>query len=414
MTNTLLTTDMILNEALFHLDNELVMAKLVNRDYENQFGKPMKNGETIRIRKPVRGVVRTGATMQTQDITEGRTSLTVATQIGADLEAASIDLTMNISDFGTRYLRPQMIKIANQVDQAVMNELWQHCPNWVGTPANTISTFAGYAAAPKRLDQLAVPAGDRVGVLSPDDYWGLVGSITALSANAPVREALTRSRLGFYGNTDTYMSQNVGTLTTGSWGSSGAINGANQNVTWASASQTDYTSQTLVLKTVGNNATISVGDTFTIANVFAVNPITLTAQTFLRQFTVINAATADGSGNVTVTITPAIIVNNGASGSQYATCSAVPADGAAITWRGSASTTYGQSIVFHPDAVTLAVVPMVRPEGAVRVSQQSYKGISARLIQGYDMTNDLAQWRFDLLYGVKATQPHLACRVNGA
>ncbi len=36
-----------------------------------------------------------------------------------------------------------------------------------------------------------------------------------------------------------------------------------------------------------------------------------------------------------------------------------------------------------------------------------------RLIQGYDMTNDLSQWRFDLLYGVKAVRPGHAVRLSG-
>lgn len=410
MSNDLLTTDMILNEALYHLDNELVMAKLVNRDYESQFGKPMKVGETIRIRRPVRGTVRTGATMQTQDITEGRTALTVATQVGADLEVSSVDLTMNISDFGKRYLRPQMIKIANTVDIAIHKELANNCPNWVGTPGQTINSFADYALAPQRLDELAVPTNDRVGVLSPADYWGTVGSITGLSGNAPVKEALQRSRLGYFAMTDTYMSQNVISHTVGAISGSEKVNGASQGTTYSAAKDTDYLSQTINIKGMtATTGTVKAGDVFTIANVYAVNPVTGDVQDFLRQFVVLSDATADGSGDATITISPAIITSG-----PYATCSAVPADSAALTFKGTASTAYKQNLVFHPDAVTLAVVPLIRPEGAVRVSTQSYKGISMRLIQGYDMGNDLSQWRFDLLHGVKATQPHLATRSNGS
>jgi hypothetical protein len=162
------------------------------------------------------------------------------------------------------------------------------------------------------------------------------------------------------------------------------------------------------VKTLGNSAVVKVGDVFTIDSVYAVNPVTGATQSFLRQFVVIDGGTNDGSGNATLTIAPAIITSG-----AYQTCSAVPSDGATITWKGTASTGYPQNVVFHPDAVTLAVVPLIKPEGAVRVATQSYKGLSMRLIQGFDMTNDLSQWRFDMLYGVKAIQPHLATRISG-
>ncbi len=97
MTNTLLTSDIILKEALLHLENEMVISKICNRDYEaafaNSAGMAGKPGDTIRIRKPVRGVVRVGTTMQVQDVQEGKTTLAATNQIGADLEFSSQDLT---------------------------------------------------------------------------------------------------------------------------------------------------------------------------------------------------------------------------------------------------------------------------------------------------------------------------------
>jgi len=75
-TNTLLTNDIILKEGMMHLYNELVVSKLCNRQFEGEFGGGInggvKAGSTIRIARPIRGQVRTGATMAPQDITEGR------------------------------------------------------------------------------------------------------------------------------------------------------------------------------------------------------------------------------------------------------------------------------------------------------------------------------------------------------
>ncbi len=424
MTNTLLTTDVILKEALFHFENELGASKICNRDYEAPFahgqGVAGKPGDTIRIRKPVRGLIRTGSTMQVQDIAEGKTSITVGTMIGADLQFSSQDLTLRVEEFGTRYLRPNMIKLANQVDLDVMTELVKHCPNWQGTPGQTVNSFQDYALGPQRLDELSVQNTDRAGLLSPADYWGTVANLTTLSGDAPVRSSLERSKLGRYANTDTYMTQNIITQTVGSWGTSPTLNSASgvQTTTYAAVMANNYSEQTIsVSGLTASTGTVNAGDVFTLSSVFAVNPITLATQAFLRQFVVITGATADASGNATITISPPIIpvstTNPPAQGSQYATVSVAPATNAAITIKGTASTGYAQNVVMHPDAVTLAVVPLIKPEGAVRCETQTYKGLSMRLITGYDITNDLTPWRFDIFYGTRAIQGGMACRLSG-
>lgn len=408
MTNTLLTTDRILTEALMHLENEMVMAKLVSRDYESEYEKPQKAGASIRIRKPVRGQVRTGNVRQVQDIEEGNTTLTVSTLIGADLDFGNVDMTLSVEKFSDRYLKPQMSLIANNIDLAVHAELYQHCPNWVGTAGQSIDAYRDYAYGPQRLDELAVPTGERAGVLSPADYWGAVSSITGLSGNAPVKSKLEEASLGRYANTDTYMSQNVKAHTVGTWAAeSPQVDGASEASNWATAKSTTYTSQALSIKNI-NTATIKKGDIFTIAGINAVNPITGDTLDFARQFCVISDDTTAVAGVAEITITPAIITTG-----PYKTCSEAPTDSDAITVKGTSATSYRQNLVFHPDAVTLAIVPLEVPRGAVSCVQKSYKGITMRLIEGYDMTNNISGWRFDVLYGVLAHQPHLATRISG-
>lgn len=408
MANTLITTSMILNESLLQLENALVLTKICNRDYEAEFSKPMKVGQTINVRRPIKGQVRVGANMVVQDLTEASVPVTVAQQIGADLNAGDVDLTLKISDFGERYIKPQMNVIANYIDLQAHLELYRNCPNWVGTPGQQINSFKKYAQGPKRLDQLSVTAAGRVGILGPDDYWETVGSVTVLSGNAPVKSALEESKLGRFAMTDTYMSQNVKAHTPGTWGTTPLVNGASQSVTYLSSKDTD--TQTINVKGLTTSTgTVVQGDVFTIAGVFAVNWVTGDTQPFLRQFVVKAAATADGSGNATLTISPPIITSG-----PYMTCSAVPADAAAITVVGASTASYPQNLVFHPDAITLAVVPMIKPRGAVFCESRSYKGITLRLIEGFDMITGLSQWRFDCLFGLKATQPHLAARLSGA
>jgi hypothetical protein len=52
---------------------------------------------------------------------------------------------------------------------------------------------------------------------------------------------------------------------------------------------------------------VVVGDVFTIAGVFDVNPITKATLPFLKQFVVKANGSSDGAGNLTLTIAPQII-----------------------------------------------------------------------------------------------------------
>lgn len=55
MANTFLTPDIIAKEALMVLENNLVMAGLVHRDYSPEFAKV---GDTITIRKPAKFIAK--------------------------------------------------------------------------------------------------------------------------------------------------------------------------------------------------------------------------------------------------------------------------------------------------------------------------------------------------------------------
>lgn len=416
-TNTIITNSMIANEALMQVENNLVLGNLVNRDYEKEFRKETngyKPGNTVSIRRPPKYTLRTGASMAVQDSQEGTVPLVVSTQIGVDLGGwTSADRTLKMSNFADRFLKSACMTIAQGVDAAVAG-LYKDVWNWVGTPGTQLTTFAGFAKAPQRLDEMAVMQGDRSAILSPADQWGMIGSVSQMYNNDSAKTALQKARLPMLGNIDTYMSQNSPQHTTGTKAGTPLVNGASQDVAYSAVK--DSYQQTLITDGWTNStAALKQGDVFTIAGVYAVNPVpgatgsSKAVQSYLQQFVVKANGTADGSGNLTVTISPPII----ASGA-YQTVSAAPADNAAITVMGSASTTYGQNIAFHKNAFALAVVPMDKPEGAVSVERATHNGLSIRMIPVYTGSDDTSAWRLDMLLGVKAIYPDLATRFNGS
>jgi hypothetical protein len=414
LANTILNTSIIAKAAVRILENELVMAGLVYRGHESEYAKKVSGyevGETISIKKPPQFTVRTGLTASSQDVTEGKMTMTVDTVKGIDFEFTVPDLTLKISDLSERVIRPAMIRLANDIDQDVMS-LYKDVPNWVGTPGQTVNSFADFAKAPERLDLGAVPSDMRAAVMSPTDHWAMAGSQTALYMQNVAQSAYRRGSIGEIAGCDTYKSQNVLVHTCGTRdNTTPLIKGAAQNTTWAAVKDTEAAAGIQSLDTDGwdNSATIEKGCVFTIDGVYAVNPVTKAVLPHLQQFVVRTAVTAHASGGTTtLSISPAIITSG-----AFQTVSAAPADDAPITVVGAASTGYAQNLVFHKNAFALAVVPLVVPPAAVGVARESYKGLSVMLTPYFDGGNFISKYRLDVLYGKKTVDERLATRLSG-
>lgn len=415
-TNTTLTADIIAKEALMHLDNNLVFAKQVFRGYENEFSKKVNGyevGETISIRRPTDFTVRTNATMSTQDVTEGKVALTVDQRRGVDFEFTSQDLTLKIGELGTRVIKPAMIQLANSVDSYLAG-LYASVPNWVGTSGQVVNSFADFAKAPERLDEMAVPRDTRSAILSPADHWALLGSQTSLYMQDVAKGAYRKGSLGDIGGVDTFMSQNVLTHTAGT--RTNAL--VDQSLTTATTTYSavkDTMVQTIHMDGLGTTKTIKKGDVFTIADVYAVNPVTKAALPFNKQFVVVSDVSSDAvtTGDADVVISPPLIWT-GAFQNVAVTTGVTDLNNNVVTWVQAASAQDRQNLVFHQNAFALVMVPLVSPPGAVDVSRQSYKGTSVRIIPVYDGTNDISKWRCDILFAGKAIDPRLATRLSGS
>lgn len=418
MANTSLTADIVAKTALPILENELGFIKKMYRAHESEFSGNVngyKVGETISILRPADFTVRSGATLSTQDVIEGKTTLTVDQQIGVDFQFTSTELTLKIEDLAQRVIKPAMSNIANYLANDLLTQMYRGVYNWVGTPGQLVNSFSDYAKAPERLDEMAVPAADRCSVLSPSDHWGLVGNQTSLYIQGAANSAYREGSLGDIGGVTNYMSQVVPTHTVGPMGGTPLVNGASQNVTYDTAK--NAWTQSLITDgwTAAAASRVKAGDVFTLyaagtsgAKVKMVNPKTKAVTDVDQQFVVTADGSSDGSGNLTLTISPPIITSG-----PHQTVNAAPADNAGLVFVGTASTGYKQNMVFHKNAMALAIVPMEMPQAAYNGARQTYKDISVRVIPIYDGTNDISKWRLDLLYGRKLIDPRLATRLSG-
>lgn len=401
MANTIITPDIIAKEALMQLENNVVMGKLVHRQYKDEFTKV---GSTVSVRKPVKFVASDGSARVNQDVEEAETPFTVDKRKHVSWKFSTQDLTLSIEQYSERYIRPAMIALANQVDSdlcALHTGIFQN----VGDNA-TPQTFLEFGAASTRLDESAVPSEDRRLVLNPQGHLYAADLLKGLYNPELVKGAVRGISVGPLAGFQTYMDQNIKRQTQGTWGATPLVAGAGQSVTYANATHTyGSTSQTLnVDGLTATTGTAKKGDKFTIDGVFAVNPVSKDTLGFLQEFVVNADATANGAGAATITISPAIITSG-----PFQTVSAAPADNAAITLAGS----HVANLAFHKNAFGLVTVPLELPDGAAFKARESANGFSVRVVKDYDIDTDDDIIRLDILYGVKTLYPELACVLRG-
>ncbi len=404
MTQSLLTPTIITRNTLAMLVNNLVMAKRVNRRFENSF---QKIGTQLTVRKPNRFVAKSGPALQLQDINEPSVIVTVDKQAQVAWQFSSADMTLVIEEWMERYGKPAAETLANKIDFDILSQV-VNIPTSVGTAGVTPSTFAtSVQLTGQALDEQAAPQDGRTLVMNPAGYWAMAGAQSNAFVTKVSEGALMKGYLNVIGDQTVFMDQNVQTQAASIYGGSPKANNATRQ-TGSSIITDGWTVSTTVLA-VG--AIITFGDSaLPAAGVYAVNPQNRTSTGRLMQFTVTAATVTDGSGNSTISISPAIVT----SGPFQNVTAGVPDNSviSVLTGATTVSTTVN-NVAFTKDAFGLVMVPMELPGGTDKAASQTYKGISLRFIRDYDPVNDVFISRMDCLYGCVTYYPEMAVRLLG-
>ena len=403
MANSLLTIDMITRKCLEILENNLVISRNCNKEYDDSFAvEGAKIGSTLRIRLPDRALVTDGAALQVQDDNEQFTTLTVSSQKHIGINFTSAELTMQLDDFAERVLKPRISQLASSVDADVANA-YKSIFNTVGTPGTTPATALVLLQAQQKLNESAAPMSPRYATVNPAANAGLVNGMTGFfNPTGTISRQFKTGMMGegVLGFDEMNMSQSIVNHTTGSRAGTILVNGAVSTQGQATISIDGLT---------GATDTVTAGDVFTIAGVYAVNPQTRLSTGSLQQFVVTAAQTGAGNALANMAISPAMYTSSNA----LATIDAFPADNAAVTFVGTASTVYPQNLVYHKNAITLATADLLLPQGVDMASRQVHNGISMRIVRQYDINNDRMPCRVDVLYGFSTIRPPMACRIFG-
>jgi hypothetical protein len=392
---------MITRKALEILENNLVLTRNVNRQYDDSFAvEGAKIGSTLRIRLPDRALVTDGAALQVQDDNEQFTTLSVAQQKHIGVNFTTAELTMQLDDFAERVLKPRVSQLASSIDADVANA-YQTIFQSVGTPGTTPATSLVLLQAQQKLNESAAVMSPRYATVNPAANAALVEGMKGLfNPTSTISRQFKNGMMGegILGFEEVNMSQSIKVHTTGT--RTGA-----HTVTTTIAAQG---ANTINITGTGTQ-TLRRGDVFTIAGVFQVNPQTRESTGSLQQFTVLADATAVAGAYTGVQISPAIFTASNA----LATVDSFPQASAVVTFLGAASTQFPQNLVYHKDAITFATADLLLPQGVDMASRQVHNGISMRIVRQYDINNDRMPCRIDVLYGYGVIRPQMACRLWG-
>lgn len=403
MSNTLLSPTIITREALRILHQEAVFIGSINRQYDNQFANEGaspsgKIGPSLTIRMPNRFTVRSGATMQVQDITEESQILTVSTQKGVDFTFPVTDLTLTIDDFGKRYLQPAMARLSADIEKDAIS-MYKDVYSFVDHDAAALAFLHYLEAAQKLNENLAPDDGERKVLMCETHNTKLIDAVKGLfNPQATIGEQyrkgeVARDTAGFNSlrHSTLFANHTTGTAakTTGySIDSAGTVTGS-----------------TITVKT--GTTTFKQGDVITIATLNAVHPETKADLGYLQPFVV----TEDfaGAGATSLKISPSIVT----SGAKQNVSAAITADQVIVKLGAGASETLVQSLCYHKDAFTFVTADLIDvSKFGAWGAREVMDGISMRIARQYDIVNDRVPCRIDVLYGYKTIRPQLAARIH--
>jgi hypothetical protein len=272
----------------------------------------------------------------------------------------------------------------------------------IGTPGTPITTNEVWTDGVAKLRAFGVPE-ELLAVVEPRQQSKLQASnLTQFNPQGKISQIFNKGFFGFgaLGVDEWAWDSNMPTFTTGTFTSSTPV-----------VSSAGQSGSTLALSGLGTYAFVE-GDRFTIDGVYGVNPISYVGTNILQDFVV--TADAAGSSTVTLSISPPIIAS---TDSQLQTVTALPANNAAVSFKGATgtvgatmtATTTKINLLANPAAFAFVSADLPKNlAGAVagRTPGAKTDRVSIRYVDQYNIQTDQMPRRMDALVGAAPILPY--------
>jgi hypothetical protein len=387
------------------LADKVQFIKSIDKEPESTFNSQVNGfnpGQTIYVNKPARFVPTTNAdiTSSIQDVVEEKVAVTLnIRQVQAvALTSLEVQNSLALKDWSKRILDPAISSIAQGVESTVLTSAKNAVYNLVGSAGTTVFDTDTVLSAGERLAfGLAPQDGDQYLLLNPTANRSAVNARKGLFQSSSA--IADQYKKGYIGDADGFTFLRNSMLPTHTRGT--------QTSTFTVTTTSTEADATIAL-TGTSGGTLKAGDVFTIASVFAVHPITKATLNYLQQFVVTANNTAVSTAYSGVAISPSIY----AASNGLQNVSALPQSSAAVTIVGTLSTGYVQNMAYHKSAFRFVSVPLMKPNGAHMVGQETVDGMTVRVWMDSAILTDKMIMRIDLLGGFAAVRPEWACRIT--
>ena len=392
MANQFITTDLVSNTALAMFANNAPFVMTASRIYQDDFvSSGYKIGDTLQVRRQNHFIIGDGSVATPQSIIETVETITIAHQYHALIAYTIQDLSLRIEDFSRLFIAPAIQEVITKMETDISTSAEQELNFFTGTAGVAINSFSTVdMAGAKLLEQGVNIASDAYMAMTVRDGSSLKGAL--LNNFTPVfnEDIVRSSAIGHLSYFDIFQSQNIKKHIAGQGptlysGDALLVNGAVAS------------GNTIVM----NGATISitdyfvVGDLISIAGVESVNPVGRAATGQDMQWVVTANASTDGSGNITVQVSPSIISDT--QNPNRNVSNAVP-DNAPVTMVAS----HNVNVAYPSRALDIVCPPLYKlqvPYASVAVDPET--GLSLAVTQTGDILGYQNYMRIDLLCGFK-------------
>lgn len=191
-TQRLLNPEIITMEALYRLRDELLFPLMANRTFENVFEE--KIGDTINIKRPYYALTHEGHVMDNINPMIDRTvTMKIDKRFYGALQFGDQEMTLDIRDFGDRYLTAVAEQLAYRYEVAGANEIGTAIHFMEGTPGTGIDVDQVQDLR-AHATEVSIPSQrNTFAVLEPRDVAAITKDVKALF-NPSLVSAAVRDR----------------------------------------------------------------------------------------------------------------------------------------------------------------------------------------------------------------------------
>jgi len=437
-------------EGLVMLEENMVMARMVHRDFQNEVAK---FGDVVNTRRPGEFKIRRkkdGTTLTQQDATATNVQVPLDQWFYSSFVIRDGEGSKSFQELSQIYLQPAMQNIARGVERALLGRVHAY----LGGPSNRVGKLGGLTAstakdyvldANEKLNIAKAPQDGRKLVMAPTSETAMLKTDLFLKANerGDGGNALQNATLGRILGFDTYMAQNVNCVLSGSETDSDPVT---EPYATGTAAGTEIAS--VLAPTAGEFVVVAGNDqptwaTATNAAWFKLNEAlkyaTLDDAVATRYVKCVTAAAyaAGYSEGVALTVTegkaPQVgqLLAFGATAGTRHTYTVIESEGS-----GTSCTVYldrplvaavgngadafpgpygAMNLAFHRDALALVTRPLALPnsQAGVMVGHATYNDVTMRVLAQYDINAGGLIVNCDILAGVAVLNSGLLVPVLG-